>query len=82
MRTLAAIAAEIRQDWLKPSGAAAPYIDGLSRLESPHGAIGADDGERTIKGFLCNAQTWRGPTARRIKAELKRMLQDAGFSLG
>jgi len=35
---------------------------------------GADDGRTVVNYFLANAKTWRGETARRIKAELKSML--------
>ena len=32
------------------------------------------DGRSIVLYFLANAQQWRGPDARRIKAELKSML--------
>jgi len=35
---------------------------------------GMDRGEDVVRYFLSNAKTWRGETARRIKAELKSML--------
>jgi hypothetical protein len=35
---------------------------------------GADDARGIVMYFLANAGTWRGENARRIKAELKGML--------
>jgi hypothetical protein len=33
-----------------------------------------DTGKSVVRYFLANASTWRGDTARKIKAELKAML--------
>lgn len=70
-RTLAAIAREIRQDWRKPYFGAVPYLGAMLRLESIKDDYGADSGESIVLYFLSNANGWRGPVARRIKAELK-----------
>lgn len=76
-RALNAIAAEIQRDWgTRMNGAAAPYVEGLSELRTPRDRWGVESGADAVQGFLNNAQTWRGPVARRIKAELKEMLQN------
>ena len=36
---------------------------------------GLDDAKSIINYFLTNASTWRGDTAKRIKAELKQMIK-------
>jgi hypothetical protein len=35
---------------------------------------GVEDAESIVMYFLTNAETWRGPVARDIKGELRRML--------
>ena len=74
MRTLREIASEIRADWKKPYFGAVPYLDAMAALETVEQAFGFDSGDSVVRYFLANAQTWRGETARRIKAELKGML--------
>jgi hypothetical protein len=73
-RTLAEIAVEIRQLWPKPYFGAIPYIKALRDIDGDASAkYGAETGRDIVVYFLSNAQTWRGPDARRIKAELKEM---------
>jgi hypothetical protein len=73
MRTIKEIAAEIRKDWPRPYFGAAPYLNAMQRLETVDDSYGADDGRSIVLYFLANASTWRGPVAKRIKAELKGM---------
>ena len=75
MRTLAAIAREITQDWRKPYFGAVPYIQAMYSLDTIKDRYGWDDGESIVRYFLSNATTWRGDNARRIKAELKELLK-------
>ena len=75
MRALSAIASEIRKDWEKPYFGAAPYLQAMSTLDDIKQPYGYDSGESIVRYFLSNATTWRGDTARRIKAELKGMLK-------
>jgi hypothetical protein len=75
MRTLSTIAREIAQDWRKPYFGAVPYIRAMSTLDDINQPYGYDSGESIVRYFLCNASTWRGEHARRIKAELKGMLK-------
>lgn len=71
-RSLSAIAAEIRQDWgAKVYFGAKPYLQAMSSLNSVSDNYGADSARSIVLYFLANAMTWRGETARRVKAELK-----------
>jgi hypothetical protein len=72
-RPLYVIAREIREDWKKPYFGAVPYLEALEQLQCVHDAYGADDGKTLVLYFLSNASSWRGETARRVKAELKAM---------
>jgi hypothetical protein len=72
-RTLSAIAAEIRSDWKKVYFGAVPYLDAMSLMHSAKDNYGMDSGSSIVLYFLCNATTWRGDVARRVKAELKAM---------
>jgi hypothetical protein len=74
-RPLHEIADEISADWTKPYFGAVPYIDALRSLSSIDGNYGADPARTIVSYFLANASTWRGDTARRVKAELKAMLK-------
>jgi hypothetical protein len=75
-RSLSEIAAEITVDWVCLHGAAQPYMDAMSELHNASDRYGLETGSDIIQGFLNNAQTWRGPVARRVKLELKAILQD------
>lgn len=70
-RPLSVIAAEIRLNWTKPYFGAVPYLEAMEQLNSVNDSYGCDPASQIIAYFLCNATTWRGETARRIKAELK-----------
>ena len=70
-RPLYLIAREIRADWIKPSFYALPYIDAMATLDDIDGAFYFDSARDIVTRFLCNCSSWRGETARRIKAELK-----------
>lgn len=73
-RSLAEIAREVRSDWKNVYFGAVPYLDAMSTMNSIKDPYGADSGDSIIAYFLSNAQTWRGETAKRVKAELKAML--------
>lgn len=74
-RPLYEIAREIRQDWKRPYFGAVPYIHAMRGLESVTDKYGYDTGDDIVRYFLSNAGTWRGATARRVKAELRSMLK-------
>lgn len=75
MRPLNVIAREIVQLWGdKVNYAAKPYLQAMLALPNIDATYGYDTGRSVVLYFLSNAQTWRGPDAKRIKAELKGML--------
>lgn len=76
-RTLAAIAREIRADWKSPYFGAMPYLSAMGGMGDMRDAYGMDSAREVVLYFLSNATTWRGETARRVKAELKAMLKGA-----
>lgn len=72
-RSLATIAREIRADWTKPYFGAVPYLQAMGALHSIRDSYYQDSAKSVVLYFLANAGTWRGETARRVKAELKAM---------
>ncbi len=73
-RPLYSIAAEIRRDWRRPYFGAVPYLDAMQHLGDITDRFYYDEGSSIVRYFLANATTWKGETARRVKAELKAML--------
>ena len=76
-RALYTIAEEIRKDWPRMSPYAQPYWNAMQDLATMQDTYGADDARGVVAYFLANAQTWKGDTARRVKAELNTMLKEA-----
>ena len=74
-RTIREIALEIRADWKSPYFGAVPYIEAMLSMSSPNESYGADSGKGILHYFLANAGTWRGPVARKVKAEIKEMIK-------
>jgi len=72
-RPLYEIAREIRRDWVKVNYAAKPYLEAMSMCDDIKGMYYDDSARSVVLYFLANASTWRGETAKRIKAELKAM---------
>lgn len=72
-----AIAEEIRRDWQRPYFGAVPYLEAMRHLVNVTDMYGADRADMIVRYFLANATTWRGETARRVKAELRSMLDGA-----
>ena len=66
-RTISAIARDIRREWGgKVNYAAEPYLNAMLR-----GDYGWDGAKSVVLYFLSNASTFRGETAKALKAELK-----------
>ena len=76
IRLLSAIAREIRADWTKPYFGAVPYLDAMLSLRTMQDMYYSDTARSVVLYFLSNAATWKGDTARRVKAELKSMLKE------
>lgn len=78
-RSLRAIAGEIFRDWTAMSNKgenhpAYPYAQAMRGLDKVTDSYGADSGDYVVRYFLENARSWRGETARRVKAELRGMV--------
>lgn len=78
VRPVSVIAAEIRADWSARgrgvSPYAVPYLNAMGELSSAAEMYYEDSAASIIRYFLANAATWRGETAKRVKAELKAMI--------
>lgn len=72
-RPLFEIASEIRKDWAKVNFAAKPYLEAMECLTYITEDYYFDSAKSVVLYFLCNAGTWKGENAKRIKAELKAM---------
>ena len=70
-RPIYEIAAEISKDWRKPYFGAVPYLQAMHCLVDHTSKYGVEDYRGIIRYFLYNAGTWKGDTAKRIKAELR-----------
>jgi hypothetical protein len=76
VRPLYEIAKEIRNDWgSKIYFGAKPYLGAMLTLDKITDRYMCDDAKTIVRYFLANASTWRGETAKRVKAELKSMLK-------
>jgi hypothetical protein len=75
-RPLCEIANEIVNDWGSQHVyfGAKPYLRAMQSLDKITDRYGEDSAKDVVIYFLSNAKTWRGETARRVKAELKAML--------
>ena len=74
-RPLYEIARDIKKDWKNVYFGAKPYLDAMATLDKVSDNYGWDSGRSIVNYFLANASTWRGDTAKRIKAELKAMVK-------
>lgn len=73
IRPLYEIAADVRRDWRPVNYAAAPYLKAMECLTSVSDSYLYDDARSIVLYFLSNARSWKGETAKRIKAELRAM---------
>ena len=73
-RPLYMIAHDIAEHWPQPYFGAVPYLDAMGTLDTIEDAYYYDSARSVVLYFLANAQTWRGPDAKRLKAELKALL--------
>ena len=72
-RPIYEIAKEIRKDWKNIYFGTVPYVDAMQELNQITDKYYLDSAKSIILYFLANASSWRGETAKRIKAELKAM---------
>lgn len=69
------IAMDIKKDWKNISPYAEQYLEAMFSLENISDSYFADNAKTVVLYFLANASTWRGETAKRIKAELKALVK-------
>lgn len=69
------IGCEVFGTWANIAPSARPYLDAMISLDQIEGMYGLDTASHIVVYFLANAQSFRGPDARRIKAELKEILK-------
>jgi hypothetical protein len=72
-RPIYEIAKDIRNDWKSVNYAAKPYLEAMMELDKITDDYGADSAKSIIAYFLNNASSWRGPKAKEIKQELKKL---------
>lgn len=73
IRPISTIAREIRKEWAKVHYTAEPYLKAMFCLNSIDDKFDQDDAKSIILYFLGNAATFRGPKAKELKAELKKI---------
>lgn len=75
-RTFQQIARDIKSTWLNVYFGAVPYLDAMLELDTsdPNEPYLYDSAGDIARYFLANAQTFRGEDARRLKAELKSLI--------
>ena len=77
-RTFQQIAKDIKSTWLNVYFGAVPYLDAMLELDTsdPNESYLYDSAGDIARYFLANAQTFRGEDARRLKAELKSLINE------
>lgn len=75
VRPLHEIANEINSDWKQVNFAAKPYLSAMFGLDKITDRYGADSAKMIVNYFLSNAGQWKGEVARRVKAELNKMVK-------
>lgn len=77
-RPLSAIAQDIIADYADRGKSvhysAKPYVEAMLFLDSVDDTYGWDTGDSIVRYALSNLSSWRGETARQVKAELKALL--------
>lgn len=71
---IAQIAIMIEKDWKNVYFGAVPYLEAMKSLNSISDSYYEDSASSIINYFLANATTWRGETARAVKAKLKQLI--------
>ena len=77
-RTFQQIARDIKSTWLNVYFGAVPYLDAMLKLDTsdPNEPYLYDSAGDIARYFLANAQTFRGEDARRLKTELKSLINE------
>ncbi len=72
-RPIYEIAKDIRKAWPNVHYAARPYLNAMGTISGPSDLYGIDDAKSIVIYFLGNARTFKGPEAKALKAELKKV---------
>jgi len=75
-RPLSEIALEIQKEWRSLSFAAVTPVAAMHHLRHINDRYGGHPARAVVRDFLGCSASWRGPAARRIKAELVGLLED------
>lgn len=73
-RPISEIARDISREWKKVYFGAVPYLEAMHTLSTSADMYGMDSGESIVLYFLGNANSFRGPRAKELKAELRQHL--------
>lgn len=73
--TVSEIAMVIYNDWKNVNYAAKPYLEAMCSLQTINDNYGYDSGKMVVAYFLGNANSWRGETAKLVKAHLKKLIK-------
>lgn len=76
MRAIRDIAKEIQEDWVSVTYGALPYLNDMHSIDRISDVYCNDTGKDIVLYFLANTNTWRGDTAKRIKNELRNLLNN------
>ena len=63
------------KDWKKVNYAAKPYLEAMRSLDRVTDTYMFDNGREVVYRFLANASQWKGPVAKEIKKELKKLVK-------
>lgn len=75
-RTFRQIAKDIKSTWLNIYFGAVPYLEAMLELDTadPNAMYYCDTAENIARYFLANARTFRGKDAKKLKEELKNLI--------
>lgn len=75
-RTFRQIAKDIKSTWLNVYFGAVPYLEAMLELDTtdPNAMYYHDTAEDVALYFLANASTFRGKDAKKLKEELKKLI--------
>lgn len=77
-RPIFKIAEDIKNEWgSKVYFGAVPYLEAMQFLSNKNDKYGFDNGETILRYFLSNASTFRGETAKKLKEEIKNILNES-----
>lgn len=81
-RTFQQIAKDIKSTWLNVYFGAVPYLEAMLELDTtdPDAMYYNDSAENIALYFLANASTFRGNDAKKLKEELKKLINHGKYS--